>query len=40
MATFNHYRFGQNSSTVLLHGLLQYLPATALLIFPLTALLI
>jgi hypothetical protein len=38
MATFNHYRFGQNSSTVLMHGLLQYLPATALLIFPLAAL--
>ena len=38
MATFNHYRFGQNSSTVLMHGLLQYLPATALLIFPIAAL--
>jgi hypothetical protein len=40
MTTFNHYRFGQNSSTALMHGLLQYLPATSLLILPLAALLI
>ena len=38
MTTFNHYRFGQNSSTALMHGLLQYLPATSLLILPLAAL--
>ena len=40
MTTFNHYRFGPNSSTALMHGLLQYLPATSLLILPLAALLI
>jgi hypothetical protein len=38
MSTFNHYRFGPNSSTALMHGLLQYLPATSLLILPLAAL--
>ena len=38
MTTFNHYRFGPNSSTALMHGLLQYLPATSLLILPLAAL--
>ena len=38
MSTFNHYRFGSNSSTALMHGLLQYLPATSLLILPLAAL--
>jgi hypothetical protein len=40
MTTFNHYRFGPNSSTALMHGLLQYLPITSLLILPLTAILI
>ena len=40
MSTFNHYRFGPNSSTALMHGLLQYLPATSLLILPLSAILI
>jgi hypothetical protein len=38
MSTFNHYRFGSNSSIALMHGLLQYLPATSLLILPLAAL--
>lgn len=40
MSTFNHYRFGPNSSTALMHGLLQYLPFTSLLILPLGAILI
>jgi hypothetical protein len=40
MTTFNHYRFGSNSSIALMHGLLQYIPATSLLILPIAALLI
>jgi hypothetical protein len=40
MTTFNHYRFGPNSSIALMHGLLQYIPATSLLILPIAALLI
>jgi hypothetical protein len=40
MSTFNHYRFGPNSSTALMHGLLQYLPFTSLLILPVSAILI
>ena len=40
MTTFNHYRFGPNSSIALMHGLLQYIPVTSLLILPLAALLI
>ena len=38
MSTFNHYRFGPNASTAMMHGLLKYLPATSLLILPLAAL--
>lgn len=38
MSTFNHYRFGPNASIALMHGLAQYLIATALLVFPLAAL--
>lgn len=40
MSTFNHYRFGPTASIALLHGLAQYLAATTLIIFPITALLI
>ncbi len=40
MSTFNHHRFGPNSSIALLHGLTQYLVVAAILIFPLIALLI
>ena len=38
MSTFNHYRFGANSATALMHGLMQYIPATSLLILPIAAL--
>jgi hypothetical protein len=34
MSTFNHYRFGANSSIALMHGLTQYLFVTPLFIFP------
>lgn len=40
MSTFNHYRFGSNSSIALLHGLTQYLFVIAFIIFPLMAIIL
>lgn len=40
MSTFNHYRFGANSSIALLHGLTQYLVVVALVVFPLMYLIL